>query len=115
MDMKIALLVLTVCLGIYSDALAQGSGSGSVGSSTGAGGAAGSTLSNGSTISGTGGSPGANTSNALNHGTTGNNLGSPQTSVTPSAGSHSNNAVDTPVANSATQNLSNTDTGILKK
>ena len=39
---------------------------------------AGSTLSNGSTISGTGGSPGPNTANALTKGTTGANLGGPE-------------------------------------
>jgi hypothetical protein len=109
--MKIVSLILSVYLGTCSYALAQSSGGSSVGSSGGAGGTA---LSNGSTLSGTGGSPGPNTSNALNHGTTGDNLGAKQTNSAPSAGSRSN-AVDTPAANSATQSLSNTDTGILKK
>lgn len=76
----------------------------------------GTTLSNGSAINGTGGSPGPNTSNALNHGTTGNNLGTvPNNSALgPGAGTHGN-AVDTPAAESATQSLGNTDTGVLKK
>ena len=113
--MKIASLILSVYLGTCSCALAQSSGGSSAGSSAGGGGtAAGSSLSNGSTLSGTGGSSGPNTSKALNHGTTGNNLRAPQTNTAPAAGSRSN-AVDTPSANSATQSISNTDTGILKK
>jgi hypothetical protein len=80
------------------------------------GGSPGGTLSNGSTINGTGGSPGANTSNALNHGTTGNNLGATSTAPTAAQGAASTgNAVNTPAANQAQQNLGNTDTGILKK
>ena len=51
----------------------------------------------------------------LGKGTTGNNLGAPQTSVTGTAPASHGNAVDTPAANAATQSLSNTDTGILKK
>ena len=67
-------------------------------------------------INGTGGSPGPNTSDALNHGTTGNNLGTVQNNSpsAPAAGPHGN-AVDTPAAQSATQSLGNTNTGILKK
>jgi hypothetical protein len=110
--MKIG-LVLCLCLGSCSYAFAQSSSGSSAGSSTGASGTAGSTLSNSSMISGTGGSPGPNTSNALNHRTTGNNLGAPSNS-NPAAASHSN-AVNTPAANSATQNLGSTKTGILKK
>ena len=79
-----------------------------------AGGTAGSSLSSVGTINGTGGSPEPNTSNALNQRTTGNNLGAPQTGAGSGPASHGN-AVDTPAANSAAQNLGNTDTGILKK
>jgi hypothetical protein len=104
-------------------AFAQGSsgsssGGGSTGassggaSSTGAGRAAGTALSNGTTINGTGGSPGPNNSNALNHGTTGNNLGGGGTKPNTSSPSA---AVDTPAANRAVDTLSNPDTGILKK
>ena len=104
------IVALGVILAAGSYAFAQSSG----GSPAGAG-SAGSTLSNGSTISGTGGSPGPNTANALGKGTTGNNLGAPQTSVTGTAPASHGNAVDTPAANAATQSLSNTDTGILKR
>jgi hypothetical protein len=100
---------LAVTLGILlascSLAIAQGS--------TGAGGSAGGTLSNGATISGTGGAPGPNTSNALNHRTTGNNLGVTQSN--PNTPASSGNAVNTPAANNAVNNLSNTDAGVLKK
>ena len=110
--MKIIAIILGVYLGICSYALAQSSATGSAaGGST----ASRSTLSNGNTLSGTGGSPGPNTSNALGHGTTGNNMGTPQTGVAPGAAASHGNAVDTPAANSATQSLGNTDTGILKK
>ena len=107
--MKIALLTLALCIAAFSQAFAQNSSG-----STGASGATGSTLSNRSTISGTGGSPGPNTSNALHHGTTGNNLGTQNGTSGPAAGTHGN-SVDTPAAQSATQSLGNTDTGILKK
>jgi hypothetical protein len=114
--MKIFPLVLGVYLGTCSFGFAQVSGSSSAGSSAGASGAAaGSTLSNGSTISGTGGSPGPNTSNALSHGTTGSKLGAPQTSAPSGVAASHGNAVDTPAANAATQSLSNTDAGVLKK
>ena len=107
--MKTVTLIFALSIGTSAQAFAQSSAG-----SAGAGGAAGSTLSNGTTLSGTGGSPGPNTANALNRGTSGNNLGAPQTSATPAPASHGN-AVDTPAANAATQNLGNTDTGILKK
>jgi hypothetical protein len=115
--MKQFVMIMSLLVGSYSLAEAQGTGGSSGGSaggspsSSGAGAPTGNTLSNGSTINGTGGSPGPNTSNALNHGTTGNNLGAPQTNS--SAGASP--AVNTPAANSAVNNLSNTDTGILKK
>jgi hypothetical protein len=112
--MKTAALILAFSVGIVSHAFAQSS-TGSSAGSTGAGGATGSTLSNGSTINGTGGSPGPNTSSALNHGTTGNNLGAPTNGAAgPAAASHGN-AVDTPAANRAVKDLSNTDAGVLKK
>jgi len=107
--MRFTAIALLAMLCIGDSAIAQSAGGSSL--PTGAGGQAGSTLSNGSTINGTGGSPGPNTSNALNHGTTGNNLGAPQTSAGPAAASHGN-AVGTPAANSAAQN---TDAGVLKK
>ena len=113
--MKVICFALGISLAACSYALAQSSSGASAGSSAGAGGSAGSTLSNGSTISGTGGSPGPNTANALGKGTTGNRLGVPQTSGTGAAPASHGNAVDTPAANAATQSLSNTDTGILKK
>jgi len=114
--MKIGWLFLSFYLGACTGAIAQTSGGTSAGSSTGAGGAAGSTLSNGTTLNGTGGSPGPNTSNALRQGTTGNNLGAPQTGgAGPIAPASPSNAVDTPTANRATQSLSNTDAGVLKK
>ncbi|MBR1187252.1 hypothetical protein [Bradyrhizobium sp. AUGA SZCCT0160] len=111
--MKTASVVAALYLGTCSLACAQSS-AGSAGS-TGAGGAAGSTLSNGNTISGTGGSPGPNTSNALNRGTTGNNLGAPPNRPSAGPAATHGNAVDTPAAKAATQNLGNTDAGVLKK
>ena len=108
--MKIVSLVLSVYLGTCCGAFAQTSAGSSTGS---AGGTAGSSLSSGGTINGTGGSPEPNTSNALNQRTTGNNL-APQTGAGSGPASHGT-AVDTPAANSAAQNLGNTDTGILKK
>lgn len=114
---KRAIFLVTSLAWLSLPAQAQtGAATGSAGSAAGSTGAAGTTLSNGTTINGTGGSPGPNTSNALNHPTTGNNMGAPQTSgVSGSAASSHGNAVDTPVANSAVQSLGNTDTGILKK
>src|SRR4051794_1049336 len=116
--MKHFLVILTVliCSSLPGSAQTAGGSSGSAAASgtatTGAGGASGNTLSNGQTINGTGGSPGPNTSNALSHGTTGSNMGA--VSATQGAPSHGN-AVDTPAANSATNSLGNTNTGILKK
>jgi len=69
-------------------------------------------LSSGQAVNGTGGSPGPNTSNALSHGTTGNNMGATPTNQAPAP---AGNAVNTSAANSATNNLGNTNTGILKK
>jgi hypothetical protein len=117
--MKQFVIIMSLMLGSYSLAEAQGAAGSSGGSasgstsSSGAGSATGNTLSNASTINGTGGSPGPNTSNALNHGTTGNNLGAPQTNS--SDGTSASPAVNTPAANSAVNSLSNTDTGVLKK
>ena len=108
--MKTFAVALGVYLGTCCYTLAQTSAGG--GSSGAAG--AGSTLSNGTTISGTGGSPGPNTANALTKGTTGANLGAPRTDNAPSAATHGN-AVNTPAANSAIQSLGNTETGIVKK
>lgn len=112
--MKIASVTFALCMAAWSPAPAQ-TASGSSAGSIGAGGVAGTRLSNGSTINGTGGSPGPNTSNALSHGTTGNNFRAlPNNMSGPAAGTHGN-AVDPPAAQSATQSLGNTDTGILKK
>jgi len=113
--MKLVSVAVAIYLGTSALAFAQTSTGGSSAGSTGAGGAAGSTLSNGNTISGTGGSPGPNTSNALNRGTTGNNMGAPQTGAGATAPASHGNAVDTPAANAAIQNLGNTDAGVLKK
>ena len=109
--MKLVALIAVLSLAFEGHAVAQTSGGSS---STGASGASGSRLSSGSTINGTGGSPGPNTSNALNHGTTGNNMGSPQTGTGAAAPASHSNAVDTPAANAAIQNLGNTDAGVLK-
>jgi hypothetical protein len=109
-------IFLSLYLGSCWLAFAQVSGGSSAGSSVGPRGiGAGSTLSNGSTISGTGGSPGPNTANDLGKGTTGNNLGAPQTSGAGAAPAFHGNAVDTPAANAAAQSLGNTDAGVLKK
>lgn len=113
-DMKMVTIVVALYLGTCSLACAQSS-AGSAAGSSGAGGAAGSTLSNGSTISGTGGSPGPNTSKALNRGMTGNNLGAPPNRPSAGPAATHGNAVDTPAAKAATQNLGNTDAGVLKK
>ena len=108
--MKTTALILALSIGTSAQGFAQSSAG-----SAGAGGAAGSTLSNGTTLSGTGGSPGPNTANALNRGTTGNNMGAPQTGAAGTAPASQGNAVDTPAANAAMQNLGNTDAGVLKK
>jgi hypothetical protein len=96
--MKLAVAILGILLGGCSFAQAQSSG-------------AGGSTSNGSTIRGTGGAPGSNASSAQNHRTAGNGA----TQTTPGAGPSSGNAVDTPVAKAAEQNLESTNTGILKK
>lgn len=114
--MKVLPLALSLYLSACSFGFSQVSGGSSAGASAGAGGTAvGSTLSNGSTVSGTGGSPGPNTSNALDRGTTGNNMGAPLTGAAPGVAASHGNAVDTPAAKAATQNLGNTDAGVLKK
>jgi hypothetical protein len=112
-------VVLSLLIGGSSLAFAQtasgSSGAGSAGSggpATGSTGYAGGTLSTGHTISGTAGSSGPNTGNAISQGATGIDVGA--SSVTQAPTSH-DNAVDTPAANNATNSLSNTDTGILKK
>jgi hypothetical protein len=115
--MKIAALTLALAIAAGSQAFAQkwmGSSAGST--SNGASGAAGSTPSNGDTISGTGGSPGPNTSNAqcAQPRYYGKQHGDVAKCVRPAAATHGN-AVDTPRTQSATQSLGNTDAGALKK
>ena len=112
-------VILSLLVGGSSLALAQtagglsGGGSAASGSAaTGSTGYAGGTLSTGHTISGTAGSSGPNTGNAISQGATGSDAGA--SSVTQAPTSH-DNAIDTPAANSATNSLGNTDTGILKK
>jgi hypothetical protein len=112
-------VILSLLVGSASVALAQSAGGSSGGSAaasgsaaTGSPGYAGGTLSTGHTISGTAGSSGPNTGNAISQGATGIDVGA--SSVTQAPTSH-DNAVDTPAANNATNSLSNTDTGILKK
>ncbi|TWB57212.1 hypothetical protein [Bradyrhizobium sacchari] len=109
---------LILLLGGSAPALGQSAGgsssSGSASSGTAAAGStgyAGSTLSTGHTISGTGGSSGPNLGNALSHAATGD---ADASSVSPAPTSH-DNAVDTPAAERAIENLGNTDIGILKK
>jgi hypothetical protein len=116
--MNYILLVLSLLVGGSSLALAQtaggstGGGSASSGSAaTGSTGYAGGTLSTGHTVSGTAGSSGPTTGNALSHAATGDGDAS---SVTQPPTSR-DNAVDTPAAKDATNSLSNTDTGILRK
>jgi hypothetical protein len=116
--MNYVAVIFSLLVGGSSLALAQtaggSSGAGSAGSgsaATGSTGYAGGTLSTGHTISGTAGF-GPNTGNAIGQGATGSDAGA--SSVTQAPTSH-DNAVDTPAANKATNSLSNTDTGILKK
>jgi hypothetical protein len=117
--MKYIAIALILFVGGSSLALAQtaggSSGSGAATSGNAATGStdySGGTLSTGHTISGTAGSSGPNAGNALSHGTT---AGDPDaSSVTQPPTSH-DNAVDTPAASKATNSLSNTNTGILKK
>jgi hypothetical protein len=42
-------------------------------------------------------------------------MGAPHTGAAPGSAASHGNAVDTPAANAATQSLSNTDAGVLKK
>jgi hypothetical protein len=110
--MSYLLLILSLLVGCSSLALAQSAG-GSTGGSAQGGATAytGGTLSTGHTISGTAGSADPTPGNALSHGATGDAGAS---SVTQPPTSH-DNAVDTPTAKDATNRLSKTDTGILKK
>jgi hypothetical protein len=110
---------LILLIGGSSLALAQTAGGsssgGSVASGTSAKGSTGyqdGTLSTGHTISGTAGSSNPNGGNALGHAATGGDVDA--SSVTQAPTSH-DNAVDTPAANRAINNLGNTDVGILKK
>jgi hypothetical protein len=100
--MSYLLLVLSLLVGSPSLAAAQTAGGPSGASpsgtaATGSLGSKGGTVSSGHTITGTGGAPDTDV-----------------TSTTQGAVSHGN-AVDTPAANRATNNLGNTDTGIIKK
>jgi len=113
------ILVLSLLAGGPSLALAQTAGGSSGGGAAPSGtaasestGYAGSTLSTGHAISGTAGSSGPNPGNALSHGA--NSSDGDASSVTQAPTSH-DNAVDTPAAKNATNSLSNTDTGVLKK
>ena len=116
--MNYILIVLSLLVGGSSLAVAQAAGGSSGGTpgasgtaTTGSTGYAGGTLSTGHTISGTAGS-GPNLGNPLGHATAGGD--GDASSVTQAPTSH-DNAVDTPAAKNATNSLSNTDTGILKK
>jgi hypothetical protein len=116
--MSYILVVLGLLVGGSSLAFAQTAGGSSGGGSaasgsaaTGSSGYAGGTLSTGHAISGTAGSSGPTPGNALSHAATGDGDAS---SVTQPPTSH-DNAVDTPAAKDATNSLSNTDTGILRK
>ena len=111
-------VILILLVGGSSLALSQTAGGSSSGG-TAAGGAAATdstgyvdrTLSTGQTISGTAGRSSPNVGNSLSHAATGD-VGA--STVTQAPTSH-DNAVDTPAAKDATNRLSNTDTGILKK
>ena len=112
-------VVLSLLIGGCSLALAQaGGGSGGGGSAasgtavTGSTGYAGGSLSTGHTISGTARPSGPNPGNAISRGTT---AGDPDASSVAQPPTSHDNAVDTPAANKATDSLSKTDTGILKK
>ena len=116
--MSCNLVILSLLVGTSSLALAQTAGGSSGGGSaasgsaaTGSSGYAGGTLSTGHTLSGTAGSSGPTPGNALSHAATGD---ADASSVTQPSTSH-DNAVDTPAAEDATNSLSNTNTGILKK
>ena len=104
--MKFSAIGLATCYAlIASPSFAQMSGRSS---SSGTG-------SNGSVVNGTGGSPGPNTSTALNHGITGNGAVANQPGSNANTPASSGNAVNTPAANKAVNDLGNTNTGILKK
>jgi len=107
-------IVLLLLVGGSSLALAQSAGESSSGgtAATSSTGYAGGTLSTGHAISGTAGSSGPNVGNALSHASTGGDVDA--SSVTQAPTSH-DNAVDTPAAHRAIDNLGNTDVGILKK
>lgn len=112
-------IILILLVGGSSVALAQtGAGSSSSGSAASGTSATRSTgyedgtLSTGHAISGTAGSSSPNVGNALSHTGTGGDVDA--SSVTPAPTSH-DNAVDTPAANRAIENLGNTSVGILKK
>jgi hypothetical protein len=112
-------VILILLVGGSSLALAQSAGGSSSGGSAASGtaaagstGYAGGTLSTGHTISGTAGNSGPNVGNALSRAATGADVDA--SSVTQAPTSH-DNAVDTPAANRAMENLGNTDIGILKK
>jgi hypothetical protein len=112
-------VILSLLVVSSSFALAQTSGGSSSGGSAASGAAAtgspgytGNTLSTGHTISGTAGSSGPNAGNAISQDATGDPAGASSVAQPPPP---HDNAVDTPAANNATDRLSNTDTGILKK
>jgi hypothetical protein len=116
--MNSILVILSLLMG-GSLALALSAGGSSGGGSaasgtaaTGSTGYAGGSLSTGHTISGTAGPSGPNPGNAISRGTT---AGDPDASSVAQPPTSHDNAVDTPAANKATDSLSNTDTGILKK
>ncbi|UPK31269.1 hypothetical protein [Bradyrhizobium sp. 195] len=111
-------VILILFISGSSLALAQSTGGSSSGgpaasgtAAVGSTGYAGSTLSTGHAISGTRGSSGPKLGNALSHAATGD---ADASSVSPAPTSH-DNAVDTPAAERAIENLGNTDIGILKK
>ena len=117
--MSYILIVLSLLVGGSSLALAQTAGGSSGGGSaasgsaaSGSSGYAGGTLSTGHDVSGTAGSSDPNPGNALSHAATGDPPDA--SSVTQPPTSH-DNAVDTPAAKDATNRLSNTNAGVLKK
>jgi len=117
--MRYVAIILIVLVGGPSLAVAQTAGGSSGGGSaasgtaaTGSTGYAGGSLSTGHTISGTARPSGPNPGNAISRGTT---AGDPDASSVAQPPTSHDNAVDTPAANKATDSLSKTDTGILKK
>ncbi len=109
-------VILILLLGGSSLAVAQSTGGSSSGGSAPSGTAAtgyrDGALSTGHTISGAAGSSGPNLGNELSRAATGGDVDA--SSVTQAPTSH-DNAVDTPAAERAINNLGNTDVGILKK